>query len=228
MPTKIWKDQIQKILNSIDNILEKQPRPGLVPKSGDPKHPYRWVRPETARIGLTTGTPETPRMTSAQYKKAKRIAGQKYRTVVEEAAQIHDKDIQPALDVVRQKHLTGDPHPWRDYEKNTAHIERAYKQARLNALQEYRQEVNEAERLLPNYEIPTEDQIAKKKRVYHEARQNLNRAEEDSSNVFSKPGKTLEEVSEAIDRENEAREAYNAATRDYNKARKYIRPSSTR
>ena len=37
--------------------LRKQPRSGLVPESGDPEHPYRWVRPEQAQGGAQGQAP---------------------------------------------------------------------------------------------------------------------------------------------------------------------------
>ena len=52
----VWEDtdyvflDDSQSLEKLNNWLEKQPpRPGLVPKSGDWQHPYRWIRPkETA------------------------------------------------------------------------------------------------------------------------------------------------------------------------------------
>jgi hypothetical protein len=48
-----------KPLNTVEKLTKQPPRPGLVPQSGDPEHPVRWVRPQEQeeakpKTGLTS------------------------------------------------------------------------------------------------------------------------------------------------------------------------------
>ncbi len=47
------KKQPPGVIGLVPNTMRKNgpPRPGLVPQSGDPQHPYRWVRPKDAQPG---------------------------------------------------------------------------------------------------------------------------------------------------------------------------------
>jgi len=54
-------------LKQLQRFLKKQrsPRPGLVPQSGDPMHPYRWIRPAGRQgLGRSGGRQSVRRPTS--------------------------------------------------------------------------------------------------------------------------------------------------------------------
>ncbi len=70
---KMMKTQVIQGLEKL--IKVGPPRPGLVPQSGDPEHPGRWVRPEDAqgsegaRVSVPSGAPKQPwQMTGGEWR----------------------------------------------------------------------------------------------------------------------------------------------------------------
>jgi len=57
-------------LDLLKDYLAKQgpPRPGLVPKSGDPEHPVRWIRPTGVQGASPKRTPKIENFPGMDYK----------------------------------------------------------------------------------------------------------------------------------------------------------------
>jgi DNA topoisomerase IB len=98
--THVDEDEVSEISK------QQPPRPGLVPQSGDPEHPYRWIRPKDTTEG-TQGkhlTEIAPHLTEAREKLVAGIASEWERNAKDwdipltEFRTSYENKVQPLLD----------------------------------------------------------------------------------------------------------------------------------